>query len=76
MGPLSTPANPPQVTLFEFNTSPVLKDPEDQPVAHDADKVRSAMAIVFPWPKGDSGQWQLAATIKGPPPLPEEEEKK
>jgi len=48
------------VWLFEFNTSPVLKDPETSPDVHDADLIQGALSIVVPWDGGDPGLWDLA----------------
>merc|ERR1711957_235126 len=54
--------------LFEFNMSPVLKDPQDSPTVNDADMIRGALSIVAPWDKGDQGLWDYAGSFEGVPP--------
>jgi len=56
-----------EVWLFEFNTSPVLKDPEDSPDVHDGDLVKGALSILLPWEGGDPGLLELALRYEGPP---------
>jgi len=58
------------VWLFEFNMSPVLKDPQDSPKVNDADMIRGALSIVVPWEKGDPGLWDFAGEFHGAAPLP------
>ncbi|CAE7482492.1 unnamed protein product [Symbiodinium pilosum] len=58
------------VWLFEFNMSPVLKDPKDAPKVNDADMVRGALSIVAPWPGGSPGLWDFAGEFKGHKPQP------
>lgn len=52
------------VWLFEFNTSPVLKDPQDSPDVHDGDLIQGALSIVLPWEGGDPGLWEHALTCE------------
>lgn len=62
------------VWLFEFNMSPVLKDPQDSPQTHDADMITAALEIVVPRENGTGpGNWDFAGEFKGalPPPPPE-----
>mmetsp|Transcript_13643 Transcript_13643/g.31019 ORF Transcript_13643/g.31019 Transcript_13643/m.31019 type:complete len:531 (-) Transcript_13643:23-1615(-) len=59
------------VYMLEFNTGPVLKDPEDSPDVHDAGMVTGALHLVEPWEGGDEDQWDLALTCKGQPPRAE-----
>lgn len=56
------------VYLLEFNTGPVLKDPEDSPEVHDAGMINGALHIVEPWDGGDEDQWDFALECKGLPP--------
>jgi len=58
------------VWLFEFNMSPVLKDPRDAPKVNDADMIRGALHIVAPWEKGSETEWDLAGEFRGNPPQP------
>eukprot|EP00931_Biecheleriopsis_adriatica_P075823 TRINITY_DN49603_c0_g1_i1.p1 TRINITY_DN49603_c0_g1~~TRINITY_DN49603_c0_g1_i1.p1 ORF type:complete len:613 (+),score=164.84 TRINITY_DN49603_c0_g1_i1:98-1936(+) len=58
------------VWLFEFNMSPVLKDPKDAPKVNDADMVRGALSIVSPWSGGSKGLWDFAGEFRGQPPKP------
>jgi len=58
------------VWLFEFNMSPVLKDPKDAPKVNDADMVRGALSIVSPWEGGDPGRWDFAGEFFGAAPQP------
>jgi len=60
------------VYLLEFNTGPVLKDPEDSPDVHDAGMVDGALHIVEPWEGGSPCLWDLALECKGVQPPPEE----
>lgn len=60
------------VYLLEFNTGPVLKDPEDSPDVHDAGMVDGALHIVEPWEGGSPCLWDLALECKGVQPKPEE----
>jgi len=55
-----------EVWLFEFNTSPVLKDPESSPDVHDGDLIKDALSILIPWEGGDIGLWDLALRCAGP----------
>jgi hypothetical protein len=55
------------VYLLEFNTGPVLKDPEDSPDVHDAGMINGALHICEPWEGGDEDKWDLVATCKGEP---------
>jgi len=48
------------VWFFEFNMSPVLKDPQDAPKVNDADMIRGALAIVAPYEGGSPGLWDFA----------------
>merc|ERR1719498_1178058 len=48
------------VWLFEFNMSPVLKDPKDAPKVNHANMVRGALSIVSPWSGGSPGLWDFA----------------
>jgi hypothetical protein len=59
------------VSLLEFNTSPVLKDPKDSPDVHDGDMITGALGIVFPWEGSDSSCWELADEFEGPEFIPE-----
>merc|ERR1712050_644099 len=56
------------VYLLEFNTGPVLKDPDDSPDVHDAGMIDGALHIVEPWDDGDVDQWDHVLTCKGEPP--------
>lgn len=56
-----------QVWLLEFNTGPVLKDPEDSPDVHDAGMILGALQIVEPWEHGDIDQWDFVVECKGAP---------
>jgi len=58
------------VWLFEFNMSPVLKDPKDAPKVNDADMVRGALSIVSPWQGGSPGLWDFAGEFRGAAPTP------
>ncbi|CAE7435849.1 unnamed protein product [Symbiodinium sp. CCMP2592] len=58
------------VWLFEFNMSPVLKDPKDAPKVNDADMVRGALSIVAPWSGGSPSLWDFAGEFKGQKPQP------
>lgn len=58
------------VWLFEFNMSPVLKDPKDEPKVNDADMVRGALSIVAPWSGGSPGLWDFAGEFHGQAPQP------
>jgi hypothetical protein len=60
------------VYLLEFNTGPVLKDPDDSPDVHDAGMITGALHIVEPWENGDIDQWDHVLTCKGEPPKPSE----
>lgn len=60
------------VYLLEFNTGPVLKDPEDSPDVHDAGMINGALHIVEPWEGGDPDKWDLICTMKGKPIGPED----
>jgi len=64
------------VWLFEFNMSPVLKDPKDSPLVHDADMIRGALYIVEPWDGDNEGNWDFAGEFIGEPPKPREPETK
>merc|ERR1719223_2402518 len=62
-----------RVWLFEFNMSPVLKDPKDSPNVNDADMIRGALSIVAPWEGGSPGLWDFAGEFVGslvPPKAP------
>jgi hypothetical protein len=60
------------VWLFEFNMSPVLKDPQDSPLVHDGDKITAALEIVVPRENGTGpGDWDFAGEFIGQPPAPE-----
>jgi hypothetical protein len=54
-----------EVWLFEFNTSPVLKDPETSPDVHDGELIKGALSILLPWEGGDLGLWDLAVRCEG-----------
>eukprot|EP00927_Polykrikos_kofoidii_P027626 TRINITY_DN24238_c0_g1_i2.p1 TRINITY_DN24238_c0_g1~~TRINITY_DN24238_c0_g1_i2.p1 ORF type:complete len:573 (-),score=120.26 TRINITY_DN24238_c0_g1_i2:379-1992(-) len=56
-----------EVSLLEFNTGPVLKDPEDSPEVNDAGMIMGALHIVEPWEHGDNNQWDFALECKGAP---------
>mmetsp|Transcript_23659 Transcript_23659/g.43295 ORF Transcript_23659/g.43295 Transcript_23659/m.43295 type:complete len:661 (-) Transcript_23659:303-2285(-) len=58
------------VWLFEFNMSPVLKDPRDAPKVNDADMIRGALHIVSPCEGGSPGLWDFEGEYKGHPPQP------
>jgi len=60
------------VYLLEFNTGPVLKDPEDSPDVHDAGMILGALHIVQPWEHGDEDLWDFVFSCQGVPPKPEE----
>jgi hypothetical protein len=59
-----------EVWLFEFNMSPVLKDPKDAPLVNDADMIRGALHVVDPVEGGSPGLWDFVAEYKGAPPDP------
>merc|ERR1712183_676887 len=59
-----------EVWLFEFNMSPVLKDPQDAPKVNDAEMIRGALSIVVPWDGGNPGLWDFAGEFHGTPPQP------
>lgn len=56
-----------KVYLLEFNSGPVLKDPDDSPDVHDAGMIEGALQIVEPEEGGSIDQWDLALETKGPP---------
>jgi len=58
------------VWLFEFNMSPVLKDPQDAPKVNDAAMIRGALSIVVPWDGGNPGLWDFAGEFHGVAPQP------
>merc|ERR1711948_172820 len=58
------------VWLFEFNMSPVLKDPQDSPQTNDADMITQALDIVAPRPGSDPGNWDFAGEFIGEAPVP------
>merc|ERR1712178_383647 len=58
------------VWLFEFNMSPVLKDPQDAPKVNDADMIRGALHIVEPTEGGSPGLWDFVDEYRGEPPQP------
>jgi len=64
------------VWLFEFNMSPVLKDPQDSPQVHDADMITAALDIVVPHEGGSPGMWDFVEEFVGkepPPPQPKKD---
>jgi len=58
------------VWLFEFNMSPVLKDPHDHPTNNDGDMIVHALDIVVPHEGGSPGDWDFAGRFVGEPPQP------
>merc|ERR1719401_1884677 len=58
------------VWLFEFNMSPVLKDPQDAPKVNDAEMIRGALHLVVPWENGSQTQWDFAGEFQGVAPQP------
>jgi hypothetical protein len=62
------------VYLLEFNTGPVLKDPEDSPDVHDAGMINGALHIVEPWEDGTPDEWDLVCTCKGAPLAPSKQD--
>merc|ERR1711862_886111 len=56
------------VRLLEFNTGPVLKDPEDSPDVHDAGMIDGALHIVEPVEGGHEDRWDFVFECKGAPP--------
>jgi hypothetical protein len=60
-----------KVWLLEFNSGPVLKDPEDSPDVHDAGMITGALHIIEPWEGGDEDKWDLAGVFQGVPPAAE-----
>jgi len=54
------------VWLFEFNTSPVLRDPHDSPDVHDGDLILGALSIIWPWEGGSCGRWDHAMRCTAP----------
>jgi hypothetical protein len=62
------------VWLFEFNMSPVLKDPEDSPTTNDSDMITAALDIVVPRGNGDvdPGLWDFAGEFIGEGPRQEQ----
>lgn len=61
------------VFLLEFNTGPVLKDPEDSPEVHDGGMIDGALHLVEPWEHGNMDRWDHALTAVGAPMSPEED---
>lgn len=61
-----------EVWLFEFNMSPVLKDPQDSPTTNDADMISAALDIVVPREGGSAGEWDFAGEFVGEKPQPPE----
>merc|ERR1711971_434370 len=57
-----------QVYLLEFNTGPVLKDPEDSPDVHDGGMIDGALHLVEPWEGGNPDEWDFVFECKGIPP--------
>jgi hypothetical protein len=55
------------VYLLEFNSGPVLKDPEDHPDVHDGGMIDGALHIVEPWEDGTPDKWDLVCECKGKP---------
>mmetsp|Transcript_49659 Transcript_49659/g.105729 ORF Transcript_49659/g.105729 Transcript_49659/m.105729 type:complete len:534 (-) Transcript_49659:96-1697(-) len=55
-----------EVWFFEFNMSPVLKDPQDAPKVNDADMIRGALSVVSPWEGGGPGLWDFVAEYRAP----------
>lgn len=55
------------VWFFEFNMSPVLKDPQDAPKVNDADMIRGALSVVAPYEGGGPGLWDFVAEYLSPP---------
>jgi len=60
------------VFLLEFNTGPVLKDPDDSPDVHDAGMVSGALQIIEPYEGGSEDLWDFVLECKGVPPSPED----
>lgn len=60
------------VYLLEFNTGPVLKDPDDSPDVHDAGMVDGALHVVEPWEGGTPDLWDFVFECQGVPPKPDE----
>merc|ERR1712066_983130 len=58
------------VWLFEFNMSPVLKDPHDAPKVNDSEMIRGALHLVVPWENGSQTQWDFAGEFQGVAPQP------
>lgn len=59
------------VWLFEFNMSPVLKDPQDSPETHDGDMITAALDIVLAREGYSPGNWDKAGTFVGEAPATE-----
>lgn len=57
------------VWLFEFNMSPVLKDPKDSPTTNDSDMITAALEIVVPREGSSHGEWDFAGEFIGVPPV-------
>lgn len=57
------------VWLFEFNMSPVLKDPQDSPKTNDSDMIVAALDIVVPHDQSDEGLWDFAGEFIGVAPV-------
>lgn len=62
-----------EVYLLEFNTGPVLRDPEESPDVHDGDMVRGALHLVEPWEGGSPEQWDFVLECQGQPPKPDDQ---
>merc|ERR1712039_552527 len=60
------------VYLLEFNSGPVLKDPDDSPDVHDAGMVTGALHIIEPWEQGTPDLWDFVCEVKGIPPKADE----
>lgn len=63
------------VYLLEFNSGPVLRDPEEASPnttegthTSDAGMVMGALHIVEPWEHGEEDEWDFVIECKGPPP--------
>jgi len=54
--------------LLEFNSGPVLKDPDDSPDVNDAGMVSGALHIIEPWEGGNEDEWDFVFECKGKPP--------
>lgn len=59
-----------EVFMLEFNTGPVLRDPDYSKEVNDSGMILGALQIVEPWEHGDINNWDHVFSCKGVPPKP------